>query len=117
MEFLRNMPLTPGVPKMLVRLKDLGCDIIIISDANTAFISEPLKAAGVDHLIKAIFTNPASFDDDGRLNLQPYSHQVLKREHSLFFNFTNLIFRQNATFVVRTCVRGVLFRNSSVIAA
>lgn len=75
-QFLREMPLTPGVPEMLARLKELGCDIIIISDANHVFINEPLKAAGLNHLIKTVFTNPASFNDDGLLSLQPFSCQV-----------------------------------------
>jgi phosphoglycolate phosphatase-like HAD superfamily hydrolase len=77
------MPLTPGVPEMLTRLKELGCDIIIISDANLVFINEPLKASGLDHLVKAIFTNPAFFNDNGLLALQPFSNQVSHFSQSL----------------------------------
>ena len=79
---LRQMPLTAGVPEMLKRLKDLDAVFIIVSDANAVFIGEPLASANLLDLFDKIFTNPAEFDDQGRLNMRPFSEQV-----KAFFNY------------------------------
>ena len=71
------MPLTPGVPEMLTRLKtEIGAKFIIVSDANAVFIREPLENANLFDLFEKIYTNPAEFDDQGRLNMTPYTEQV-----------------------------------------
>ena len=75
-KLLRQMPLTARVPEMLKSLKDLDCVFVIVSDANSVFISEPLASANLLDLFDKIFTNPAEFDDQGRLNMQPFTEQV-----------------------------------------
>ncbi|CAG8457322.1 4537_t:CDS:2 [Ambispora gerdemannii] len=44
-------------------------DIIILSDANVVFIDIILKANKVDNLISQIITNPADWEDTGRLRV------------------------------------------------
>lgn len=74
---LRKMPLTPGVPEMLTRLKnEIDAKFIIVSDANAVFIREPLENANLFGLFEKIFTNPATFDDQGRLNMTPFTEQT-----------------------------------------
>ena len=51
-------------------MKNGNADIIILSDANLIFIETILNAYGVRHLISAIITNPAAWDENGRLRVQ-----------------------------------------------
>ncbi len=62
---------------MLTRLKnEIDAKFIIVSDANAVFIREPLENANLFGLFEKIFTNPATFDDQGRLNMTPFTEQV-----------------------------------------
>lgn len=51
-------------------MKNGNTDIIILSDANSIFIETILNAYGVHHLVSAIITNPAAWDENGRLRVQ-----------------------------------------------
>ena len=51
------------VTQMMDILKSQSSEIIIISDANSVFISELLDAANLTSYITKVFTNPAYFDD------------------------------------------------------
>ena len=56
------------VTKMMQSLEKSSAEIIIISDSNSIFISELLKAANLTKYVKKVFTNPASFNEvDGKL--------------------------------------------------
>ncbi|XP_051981227.1 probable phosphatase phospho1 [Xyrauchen texanus] len=75
------IPATPGITALftflLSHMQDFEC--AVISDANMYFIETWLQKAGVHQLFSEIFTNPASFDKDGRLVLQPHhSHRCLQ---------------------------------------
>ena len=50
------------VTKMMQSLEEHSTEVIIISDSNSIFISELLKAADLTKYVKKVFTNPASFD-------------------------------------------------------
>ncbi len=50
-------------------------EVIIISDSNTEFIECIMEAAGHKKLIKAIYTNPAVFDERGCLQISYYHDQ------------------------------------------
>ena len=76
MKLLRGMPLTEGVPEMLLSLKKIDSVFVIVSDANAIFIREPLDSRNLLDLFKKIVTNPAEFDQDGRLNMSPFTEQV-----------------------------------------
>jgi phosphoglycolate phosphatase-like HAD superfamily hydrolase len=71
------MPLTEGVPAMLSDLKKIGSTFVIVSDANEIFIREPLDNANLFELFEKVVTNPAKFDQEGRLNMSPFTEQVL----------------------------------------
>ncbi|CAO3679309.1 unnamed protein product [Umbelopsis vinacea] len=57
----------PAMKEVLRRLSENNTTIVILSDANTVFIESILKSHGVRQYIDKIITNPAQFDDDGRL--------------------------------------------------
>ncbi|KAK2884732.1 probable phosphatase phospho1 isoform X2 [Channa argus] len=65
---------TPGLLNLFQYLHSHQQDfeLVVISDANTFFIETWLERAGVRHLFRKIFTNPASFDATGRLVLLPF---------------------------------------------
>ncbi|XP_061822663.1 probable phosphatase phospho1 isoform X2 [Nerophis lumbriciformis] len=71
---VEKIPPTPGLLNLLQFLQSHQQDfeLAVVSDANMYFIETWLKQAGVRHLFRKIFTNPASFDDDGRLVLLPF---------------------------------------------
>ncbi|CAG8536029.1 16772_t:CDS:2 [Racocetra fulgida] len=51
-------------------IKNANGDIIILSDANTVYIEEILKAYEVNDLISNVISNPATWDEDGRLHIR-----------------------------------------------
>ena len=71
-----GLDLTPSMDKLLRKsVEELSATIIIISDSNSQFISHILKVKNLDHLVDKVFTNPASWSQDGLLSIQPYHHQ------------------------------------------
>lgn len=71
---VENISPTPGLLNLLQYLQSHQQDfeLVVISDANMYFIETWLECAGVRHLFRKIFTNPASFDATGRLVLLPF---------------------------------------------
>lgn len=51
-------------------------EFVIISDSNSEFIGGWNRRHGIDQYVRQVFTNPAGFDGDGRLLVQPYHHQT-----------------------------------------
>ncbi|XP_053196729.1 probable phosphatase phospho1 [Scomber japonicus] len=78
---VENIPPTPGLLNLLqylqTHLQDF--ELAVISDANMYFIETWLERAGVRHLFRKIFTNPASFDAAGRLVLLPFHSHSCSR--------------------------------------
>ncbi|KAK2820434.1 hypothetical protein Q5P01_023393 [Channa striata] len=72
---------TPGLLNLFQYLQSHQQDfeLVVISDANTFFIETWLERAGVRHLFRKIFTNPASFDATGRLVLLPFHSHSCSR--------------------------------------
>lgn len=64
-----------GFPLLLEKLHSRGAEIIIISDSNSFFINHWLEHQKLDHTIKQVFTNPASFDETGLLRIEMYQVQ------------------------------------------
>ena len=52
----------------------------ILSDANDVYIESVLKARGLENAFSLVVTNPASFNDAGRLEIRP--HQPVDKPHS-----------------------------------
>jgi len=76
LSLMSGLQFTPNMRDLLeVSVKDLGATIIIISDSNSVFIDHILKVNKLDHLVDKVFTNPASWTEDGKLVIQPYHHQ------------------------------------------
>ncbi|CAG8749644.1 5842_t:CDS:2, partial [Acaulospora colombiana] len=61
---------SPEMIEILRTIKSIDGEIVIISDANVVYIEEVLKAYGVRDLITHVITNPASWDENGRLRIR-----------------------------------------------
>ncbi|ERN15480.1 hypothetical protein AMTR_s00036p00240870 [Amborella trichopoda] len=70
-EILKRAPFDPRVISAIKAAHALGCDVRIVSDANTFFIVSILEHHGLLHCFTEINTNPAFIDDNGRLNIRP----------------------------------------------
>lgn len=78
---VEKIPPTPGLLTLLQFLQTHQQDfeLAVVSDANMYFIKTWLESAGVCHLFRKIFTNPASFDGSGRLLLLPFHSHSCQR--------------------------------------
>lgn len=74
-EAMHKMIPTGNMPELLRWLREKDHEIIIISDSNSVFIHEWLKHNNLLDCITQIYTNPASFDENGLLVIQPYQDQ------------------------------------------
>ncbi|UYV61574.1 hypothetical protein LAZ67_1005347 [Cordylochernes scorpioides] len=70
---LNSLPLVQGIKELFKILHEQGNEIVIISDANSIFIEHVLKKEGLS--VAKIFTNPAYFDEEGRLCINEYQDQ------------------------------------------
>lgn len=78
---VEKIPPSPGLLNLLEFLhsNQKHFELAVVSDANMFFIETWLQHAGVRRLFWKIFTNPASFDDTGRLLLLPFHSHVCSR--------------------------------------
>lgn len=78
---VEKIPPTPGLHVLLQFLQShqQHFELAVVSDANMYFINTWLEHAGVSHLFRKIFTNPASFDPSGRLVLLPFHSHSCSR--------------------------------------
>ncbi|OIW15898.1 hypothetical protein TanjilG_04433 [Lupinus angustifolius] len=67
-----NIPIHPRVIPAIKAAHALGCDLRIVSDANTFFIETILRHLGIREYFSEINTNPAYVGEDGRLRILPY---------------------------------------------
>ncbi|KAJ3073119.1 hypothetical protein HDU98_002208 [Podochytrium sp. JEL0797] len=78
-ECLGAIKFNPAILDMFEAIKAAGGDIIIVSDANTIYIDEILKAKNARQYISEIITNPGTWTSTGRLSVTrriapPQSH-------------------------------------------
>lgn len=74
---IEAIPPVNGFVDLIRQLHDEhNFDVIIISDSNLKFIQMWNRRNHFDKYVREIFTNPAHFDVDGRLLVQPYHHQI-----------------------------------------
>jgi len=75
-DLMAGLELTPGMEELWrVAVDQLAATIIIISDSNSEFISHILAVRGLSGLVDGVFTNPASWSEQGKLTIAPYHHQ------------------------------------------
>lgn len=72
---MNEISFSPGMVDLLKSLDPTKTETIIISDANSVFINHILRHHGLDDRINRVFTNPAKFNDSGRLEIQMYHVQ------------------------------------------
>ncbi|XP_064842065.1 probable phosphatase phospho1 isoform X1 [Oncorhynchus masou masou] len=79
---IEKIPASPGMLALFQFLRHRppqDFEVVLVSDANTFFIESWLRRVGARQLFVKIFTNPATFDKDGRLVLRPFhSHSCLR---------------------------------------
>lgn len=70
------IPEVTGVGELIRNLVDMNFEVIIISDSNMEFIQCWCEANGISKLIDKVYSNPASFNEDGLLTIQPFHKQT-----------------------------------------
>ncbi|XP_057457499.1 inorganic pyrophosphatase 1-like [Lotus japonicus] len=71
-QVLQRIPIHPRIIPAIKAARNMGCDLRIVSDANTFFIETILKHLGIRECFSEINTNPSYVDDEGRLTILPY---------------------------------------------
>lgn len=72
---MEKLPATPGMLNLFQFLRSRAqqdFEMVLVSDANTFFIESWLRRTGLRQLFHRIFTNPATFNKDGRLVMRPF---------------------------------------------
>lgn len=76
LELMANLKFTPNMQRLLEEAVDsLEATIIIISDSNSEFIHHILKEYKLSERVDKVFTNPARWTEEGKLEIGPYHHQ------------------------------------------
>nr|KAJ0214378.1 hypothetical protein LSAT_V11C400195150 [Lactuca sativa] len=71
-QVLHHVPIHPRVVPAIKAAYALGCDLRVVSDANTFFIETILKHLGIRECFSEINTNPGFVDDEGKLRILPF---------------------------------------------
>lgn len=69
---LKSAPIDPKSIRAIQSAHAFGCDLRIVSDANTFFIETVLKHHGLMGCFSEINTNPGYIDQAGRLRISPH---------------------------------------------
>lgn len=77
---LQKVPIHPRIIPAIKSAHAAGCDLRIVSDANTFFIETILNHLGLRGYLSEINTNPGYVDEQGRLRIEPY-HDFTKTPH------------------------------------
>ncbi|XP_061350223.1 inorganic pyrophosphatase 1-like [Gastrolobium bilobum] len=71
-QVLQRIPIHPRLISAIKAANALGCDLRIVSDANTFFIETILKHLGIRECFSEINTNPGYVNEEGILRVLPY---------------------------------------------
>ncbi|KAJ6638457.1 Phosphoethanolamine/phosphocholine phosphatase [Pseudolycoriella hygida] len=71
-----SIPEVTGMVTLIQNLIKMNFDVIIISDSNMEFIERWCETNGIDKLIHKVYSNPAHFDEDELLIIQPFHKQT-----------------------------------------
>ncbi|MBA0867091.1 hypothetical protein Goshw_027106 [Gossypium schwendimanii] len=77
---LKRTPIHLQIIEAIKSVHALGCDLKIVSDANTFFIDTILEHHGLQECFSEINTNPGFVDEQGRLRIFPH-HDFTKSSH------------------------------------
>ncbi|KAL8250093.1 hypothetical protein R6Q59_033786 [Mikania micrantha] len=77
---LTRVPIHPRIVPAIKAAHAFGCDLRVVSDANTFFIETVLNHLGIRDCFSEVNTNPGFVDDEGRLRILPY-HDFHKSSH------------------------------------
>ncbi|XP_039052714.1 inorganic pyrophosphatase 2-like [Hibiscus syriacus] len=77
---LKRAPIHPRIIEAIKLAYALGCDLKIVSDANTFFIETILKHRGLEECFSEIHINLGFVDEEGRLRIFPH-HDFTKSSH------------------------------------
>lgn len=69
---LETVPLHPRIIAAIKSAHALGCDLKVVSDANTFYIETILKHHGLYDCFSEIISNPAFVNEEGKLRIFPY---------------------------------------------
>ncbi|GAB2223578.1 hypothetical protein Droror1_Dr00017719 [Drosera rotundifolia] len=86
---LIQAPLHPNIISAIKSAHASGCDLRILSDANTFFIETILKHHGILDCFAEINTNPGFVDGEGKLVIFPF-HEFKSSSHSCILCPPNL---------------------------
>lgn len=76
---ITSIPEVNGMIELIQNLKKMNFEVIIISDSNMEFIQSWCDANGIAKSISVVYSNPADFDENELLNIQPYHMQTTCR--------------------------------------
>nr|XP_043617015.1 inorganic pyrophosphatase 2-like [Erigeron canadensis] len=80
-QVVNRVPIHPRVIPAIKAAHALGCDLRVVSDANTFYIETVLKHLGIRECFSEINTNPGFVDDDNKkVRILPY-HDFNKASH------------------------------------
>lgn len=78
---METIPFTEGMKDLLSHISQNknSIDCIVVSDSNTLFIEWILQASGLDSAVDQVFTNPASINDMGYMEVRGHhTHSCAK---------------------------------------
>ncbi|XP_033944342.1 probable phosphatase phospho1 isoform X1 [Pseudochaenichthys georgianus] len=79
---MEKIPASPGMLTLLQFLRTRppqDFEVVLLSDANSFFIESWLRRAGARQIFHQVFSNPATFNKDGRLVMRPFhSHDCAR---------------------------------------
>lgn len=73
---ITSIPEVTGTIELIQNLVKLQFEVIIISDSNSQFIRSWCEKNGIAECISAVYTNPAEFDENELLTIQPFHKQT-----------------------------------------
>ncbi|KAK9706524.1 hypothetical protein RND81_07G132800 [Saponaria officinalis] len=80
-EVITRIPIHPRVVPAIKAAHAMGCDLKVVSDANTFFIEIVLTHLGLRDCFSEINTNPSYVDDEGRLRIFPHHRDFVNLSH------------------------------------
>ena len=86
LELMAGLELSPNMQGLLEEAVDrLAATVIIISDSNSEFIREILRVRGLEDRVDRVFTNPATWRQDGLLEMLFTKYTLLPIQRFLIF--------------------------------
>uniref|UniRef100_A0A8C6S2Z2 Phosphatase, orphan 2 n=1 Tax=Neogobius melanostomus TaxID=47308 RepID=A0A8C6S2Z2_9GOBI len=78
---METIPFTDGMKDLLTHISEhkTSIDCLVVSDSNSLFIEWILRASGLDSAVDKVFTNPATINDQGYMEVRRHhAHNCAK---------------------------------------